>query len=166
MHRLTIPEQTLSSGMIKPKKTTKWAAMMPEDEKHTYELIRLVALPPVQKILSRLLASPARYSDLITSIGEVRKTGRTAHYLHRLRNQHCITQPKKDKLYHITWKGIKAVQLCQAFQQLSNLTIENYDPSKAAEFVNIESSRTWLESFLEKKIDHILESRLLKKRHG
>lgn len=158
MNRLTIQEQNIQEEKSpKPKTPTKWLHMMPDDEKHTYELLKLLALPPVQRMLTHLSIKPARYTDLITSIGEVRKTGRTAYYLHRLKRHHCISQPRRDKLYHITWKGIKAVQLCQAIRQLSNLSIENYDATKALEFVNIESSRTWLEPFLEEKIADILE---------
>ena len=115
-----------------------------------------MALPQIQKILTRLAQSPARYSEVLESLNEVNRTGRTAYYLRRLLTFHCVEQ--KNKKYQLTWKGIKTREIYKMISEFQNVTIQNYDPNKTFEFVNIQSSQTWLEPYLQKTIEQILRN--------
>ena len=119
--------------------------------------MNLIAGPIPHRILKILANSqPLRYIDLLAELGSYGPSSKIAFHIRKLLQSYCIEN--KSKKYHITWKGLKAVQIYTMIDQFQNTTIENYDPNQTFEFVQIQSVRPWLEPYLEKKIRQILDA--------
>ena len=135
--------------------------MIPEitpQEKQTEDFMNLIGSPIPQKILKALTSTPLRYTELLQKLGFTAQSSKTAYHIKNLKKFYCIEN--KATKYHITWKGLKAVQIYTMIDQFQNTTMENYDPNQTFEFVQIQSSKDWLEPYLEKKIKQILNAQV------
>ena len=125
-------------------------------EKITEDFMNVIGSPIPQRILKILSESPLTYTELLKRLGTNRQSSLVAYHIRNLKRVYCIEN--KAKQYHVTWKGLKAIEIYTMIDQFQNTTIENYDPNQAFEFVQIQSVRPWLEPYLEKKIKQILDA--------
>ena len=130
-----------------------WKQAMSESDQRTLDFLRLISLPHVSKILTRLAQGPALYTDLMTTLCEKNRTGKAAHYLKRLKDHSLITKNRRH--YTITWRGLKALQFYGLVHQIQNMDISSYDPQTLNQSLQVESSRTWLEPYLENLISRL-----------
>lgn len=138
----------MKSGNIKWKQFS-------DDERNTFEFLRMLSHPIIHRILGQLQAKPSTYLEL-RHVCFPPNTGSTslAFHLNRLEKMYCIEN--KNKKYSLTWRGIKAYEFIKMAIEISNLTISNCDMFDTEWFLDVQRSKTWLEPFLESKIDQIL----------
>lgn len=133
----------------------KWVQQLKEDERVTFDFLRLIALPQINRLLAAMYAKPSTYEELRQKLDEHSRTGRTAYYLRRLAKFYCIQ--KNNRLYSLTWKGVKVLQYRQMAHSLVNLNMSNYSQEDTNQYLDIQNSQTWLEPYLEKQIKKILQ---------
>ena len=126
------------------------------EQKNTLDFIRVLSLPQTVIILQRLAMSPTRFTGLCTAVNKIQHKSRVAYYIRKLKAAGCLNYSKTEKLYSLSFKGIKAFELYNWVLELQSMSIATYDPQKTQQYVRIQSTRTWLETFLESKIDEIL----------
>lgn len=156
MNNLTISERK----QLHPRKR-RWSETMSLQQKDTLDFIRTISLPQTHIILEILSVSPTRFTSLRDAIQDSTNS-KTAYYIKKLEKSGCITQSQKDKLYSLTFKGVKVFELYKSILELQSMTIENYDPEKTTQYIKIQSSRTWLEPYLEHKITEIINKNQLR----
>lgn len=120
------------------------------------------------KLLQSLRSKSSKYTDLMLEMGIKPRTGNSgkfAYHVRRIRDAGLITLDKKTDTYHLTFIGIKAVQLLDSVQKITNMSISNPDDALTKMIIDLNQNESWLKPLIQKEMrdaaKHLTENKRL-----
>ena len=106
------------------------------------------------KMVRLLNVQSLPYHALMNAYGFKTKkdSGRFAYYLRHAKSVGFAELDPKTKQYYLTFKGIKAFELLESIQKISNLSMTNPEDAQTRLIVDLNQNKNWLRPLIQSEI--------------
>lgn len=130
---------------------------MRETEPHTYNMYKFlneISKPYTQKMVRILNKRSLPYHALMNEFGLKSKSesGRFAYYLRHAKTVGFVKLDIKTKQYYLTFKGIKAFELLESIEKISNLSMSSPEDAQTKLLVDLNQNKGWLRPLIQSEI--------------
>jgi hypothetical protein len=127
---------------------------------NTVRFLRVLGRPSVIFLIKMLADKMLTYTEMMHGFGldhESKKRSRFAYYLRKAVNDGLVKYDARTRLYYLTWRGIKAVELIECLDKIANVDMTNIEDAATKIIINLNNNKTWLEPLLIQEIRNAVD---------
>lgn len=139
------------------------AKMIIEKEPELFNIsqfLKIINYVGRMKILRLLRSTSYNYTDLMTEYGVMSRTqgsGKFAYHLRKMRQTGLIELNKEKRMYSLTFRGTKAVELLDTVEKITNLSMSSPENAMTKITANLNKNESWLRPLIQKEIRNAMK---------